>query len=168
MIFRTVFPSWTRHLHPPFVKSKYSKKKVTLTLRGKFIVYLCHLFIAWDYSRGKSIILFLMWDCLPESRVFSLCGASGKTLYWVLLLVNVGPWATHFTGYCCRVNMRGFWQHTLLGIIVGLMWAFSNGCKIIFFKIKVEEAISISPPKPLKRITLSQTKSHGTTSLFPY
>jgi hypothetical protein len=31
--------------------------------------------------------------------------------------------------------MRGFGQHTLLGIIIGLMWAaFFNGFKIIFRK----------------------------------
>jgi hypothetical protein len=47
--------------------------------------------------------------------VVNLRGASGNTLYWVLLLVYVprathywvlllvyvGPRATHFTGYCC-------------------------------------------------------------------
>jgi hypothetical protein len=30
--------------------------------------------------------------------VVGSCGVSGNTLYWVLLLVYVGPWATHFTG----------------------------------------------------------------------
>jgi hypothetical protein len=48
-------------------------------------------------------------------------GASGNTFYWVLLLVYLGPRATHFTW--------GLGQHTLLG----LMWAFSKGFKIIFF-----------------------------------
>jgi hypothetical protein len=73
--------------------------------------------------------------------------------------VYVGPRATHFTGYCCLVYV-GLGQHTLLGIVVGLrgprathitgyccwfmwglgqhtllglMWAFSNGLKIICF-----------------------------------
>jgi hypothetical protein len=76
-----------------------------------------------------------------------LCGASGNTLYWVLLLayvpqatlywvlllVYVGPRATHFTGYCywlcCASGNTIYWllvlvyegigQHTLLGIVVG-------------------------------------------------
>jgi hypothetical protein len=51
--------------------------------------------------------------------VVGLCGASGNTFYWVLLLVYVGPQATHFTGYCCWF-MWGLGQHTLLGIVVGL------------------------------------------------
>jgi hypothetical protein len=37
------------------------------------------------------------------------CGASGNTLYWVLL-VHVVPQATHFAGYCCWF-MRGLGQH---------------------------------------------------------
>jgi hypothetical protein len=65
-----------------------------------------------------------------------LHGASGNTLCWVLLLVHVGPrathllyWilllvyvgarATHFTGYCCWLTW-GLVQHTSLGIVVGL------------------------------------------------
>jgi hypothetical protein len=114
--------------------------------------------------------------------VVGLCGASGNTLYWVLLLVYAGlgqhtllgivvglrgPRATHFTGYCCWL-MWGLWQHTLLLLVyttfwtthftVRLLWVFSNGFKIIFKKIKVEMSISISPQKPLKRITPSQNK----------
>jgi hypothetical protein len=93
--------------------------------------------------------------------VVGLCGASGNTLYWVLLLVYMGPRATHITGYCCWfmwglgqhtllnivVDLCGasgntlyfcwviqsFGQHTLLGIIVRLLWVFSNWFKIIFF-----------------------------------
>jgi hypothetical protein len=57
--------------------------------------------------------------------VVSLCGASGNTLYWVLLLVYVGAWATHFTGYCCWFTW-GLGQHTLLGIVVGLHGALGN------------------------------------------
>jgi hypothetical protein len=54
------------------------------------------------------------------------------TLYWVLLLVYVGPLGIHFTGYCwfmlrleqhftgyCFWFMRGRGQHTLLGIAMG-------------------------------------------------
>jgi hypothetical protein len=33
--------------------------------------------------------------------VVSLRGASGNTLYWVLLLAYAGPRGTHLTGYCC-------------------------------------------------------------------
>jgi hypothetical protein len=61
-------------------------------------------------------------------------GVSGDALHWVLLLVYVGPWGTHFTGYCCwlmwglgETHLAGYWwfmwhlgQHTLLGIVVGL------------------------------------------------
>jgi hypothetical protein len=49
--------------------------------------------------------------------VVGLRGASGNTLYWVLLLVYVGPRATHFTGYCCWFTW-GLGQHTLLDIVV--------------------------------------------------
>jgi hypothetical protein len=68
------------------------------------------------------------------SIVVGLCGASGNTLYWVLLFglrgprathftvyccwVYVGPRATHFTVYCCLIYM-GLGQQTLLGIVVG-------------------------------------------------
>jgi hypothetical protein len=60
---------------------------------------------------------FIYWVLL-----LGLCGASGNRCYWVLLLVYVGPRATHFTGYCCWFTW-GLGQHILLG----LMWAFSNG-----------------------------------------
>jgi hypothetical protein len=46
------------------------------------------------------------------------CGCRNSTLYWVLLLVYVGPPATHFTGYCCWFTWS-LRQHTLLGIVVG-------------------------------------------------
>jgi hypothetical protein len=48
-------------------------------------------------------------------------GASGDTFHWVpvLLLVYVGPRATHFTGYCWFTWC--LWQHcTSLDIVVGL------------------------------------------------
>jgi hypothetical protein len=52
--------------------------------------------------------------------VVNLRGASGKTAYWVLLLVlDVRPRVRHFTGYCCWL-MWGLGQHTLPGIVVGL------------------------------------------------
>jgi predicted alpha/beta hydrolase len=72
--------------------------------------------------------------------VVGLRGASGNTLYWALLLVYVeprqhtllgivlvyvGPLATHFTGYCCWF-MWGLGQHILLGIAVGLFGASGN------------------------------------------
>jgi hypothetical protein len=59
--------------------------------------------------------------CVIEACFMLLvwCGASGKTLYWVLLLAYVGPRARHFTGYCCWL-MWGLGQHTLLDIVVGL------------------------------------------------
>jgi hypothetical protein len=45
------------------------------------------------------IVVGFMWGLGQHMGiVVGLCGASGKTLYWVLLLVYVGPWATHFTG----------------------------------------------------------------------
>jgi hypothetical protein len=51
--------------------------------------------------------------------VVNLRGASGKTVYRVLLLVlDVGPWVRHFIGCCCWF-MWGLGQHTLLGIVVG-------------------------------------------------
>jgi hypothetical protein len=31
-------------------------------------------------------------------NVVGLCWALGNALHWVMLLVYVGPWATHFTG----------------------------------------------------------------------
>jgi hypothetical protein len=33
--------------------------------------------------------------------LLGLCGTSGNTLYWVLLFGLRGPRATHITGYCC-------------------------------------------------------------------
>jgi hypothetical protein len=64
--------------------------------------------------------------------VVSFRGASGNTLYWVLL-VYAGPRATHFTGYCCwfdvglrATHFTGYrcWVSgstlLLLGIVVGL------------------------------------------------
>jgi hypothetical protein len=39
------------------------------------------------------------------------------TLYWVLLLVYVGPRATHFTGI---VDLCAASSNTLMGIVVGL------------------------------------------------
>jgi hypothetical protein len=53
-----------------------------------------------------------------------LRGASGNTLYWVLLLVYVGLGNTRYTGYCCWFTW-GLGQHTLLGI-VGLRGASDN------------------------------------------
>jgi hypothetical protein len=57
--------------------------------------------------------------------------------------------------------MRGFGQHTLLGIIRSDVGRLQNNLfkKII---VKVEVSVFVSPPKLLKRI-----KSHGTASLFP-
>jgi hypothetical protein len=52
-----------------------------------------------------------------------ICGASGSTLYWVLLFVYVGPRATHLIGYCWFKWHLG--QHTLLAIVVGL-WGASD------------------------------------------
>jgi hypothetical protein len=57
--------------------------------------------------------------------VVGLCRVSGNTLYWVLLLVHVGPRATNFTGYCFLVYV-GLGQHTLLGIVVGLCGVSGN------------------------------------------
>jgi hypothetical protein len=53
------------------------------------------------------IVVGLMWGLGRRTSlgvVVGLCGASGNTLNWVLL-VYVAPWAT---------------QHTLLAIVVGL------------------------------------------------
>jgi hypothetical protein len=109
--------------------------------------------------------------------IVGLCGASGSTPCWVLLMVYV--W------YCCWLCCASG-KHTLLGIVVGLwgasdntlywvgllcnvsgnalywaslglMWAaFINGFKIIFKKNnsrKVKMSVSVSPPKLLKRIS---------------
>jgi hypothetical protein len=57
--------------------------------------------------------------CDRTNIIVGLCGASGDTLQWVLLLVYVGPQATHFTGYYCWF-MWGLGQHTSMGIVVGL------------------------------------------------
>jgi hypothetical protein len=38
----------------------------------------------------------------------------------------VAPRATHFTGYCCWLKCGGLWQHTLVGIVVGLMWGLGQ------------------------------------------
>jgi hypothetical protein len=46
--------------------------------------------------------------------VVNLCGASGKTLYWVLLLGYVRPPGNYWV---LLLVMQGFGQHTLLGII---------------------------------------------------
>jgi hypothetical protein len=68
------------------------------------------------------------------------CGASGNTfywvlmlvyvpratLYWVLLLVYVGPWATHFTGWVLLLVMLRLGQHILLAIVVSLWGALDN------------------------------------------
>jgi hypothetical protein len=50
-----------------------------------------HVVVNLRGASGNTLywVLLLVW-----------CGASGKTLYWVLLLVYVGP-REHITGYCC-------------------------------------------------------------------
>jgi hypothetical protein len=65
--------------------------------------------------------------------------ASGNTRTGLLLLIYVGPRATHFGGYCCwfvgprATQLTGYcrfmWhlgQHTLLGIVVGLCGGFGQ------------------------------------------
>jgi hypothetical protein len=94
--------------------------------------------------------------------LLGLFGASGNTLYCVLLLVYVGPLATHLTGYCCRFTW-GLGQHTLLG----LMWVFSNGLKIIFIWRSRSVDFRISSETDDSQITPSQTKSYAITSPFP-
>jgi hypothetical protein len=67
-------------------------------------------------SRCRSWVMLLLVYVGPRATHFTgyccwltkVCGASGNTLYWVLLLVYVG-W--------------GLGQHTLLGIVVGLCGA---------------------------------------------
>jgi hypothetical protein len=54
----------------------------------------------------------------------------GKTLYWVLLFVYVGPQATHFTGYCCWFIASG---NTLLGIAVGLCMLCGTSANTIYW-----------------------------------
>jgi hypothetical protein len=64
-------------------------------------------------------------NIVGQINVFGSCGASGNTLYWILFLVYVGPWATHLTGHCCWFTWD-LGQHTLLGIVVGLRRASGN------------------------------------------
>jgi hypothetical protein len=81
------------------------------------------------------IVVGLIWGLgqdtlLGIAIVVGLCGASGDTLHWVLLLVYGGVLLV-YGGYCCWLCctsdntlywvllwvMRGFGQRTLLGII---------------------------------------------------
>jgi hypothetical protein len=82
-----------------------------------------------------------LWQHTLLAIVVGLRGASDNTLCWVLLWV-----------------MRGFGQHTLLGIIrsdVGCLpqWVQNNPLKKIIYSRKVEVSVSVSPPKLLKRIS---------------
>jgi hypothetical protein len=63
------------------------------------------------------IVVDLMWGLGQDTLlgIVGLCGTSGNTHYWVLLLAYVGPRATHLTGYCRFMGHLG--QHTLLGIL---------------------------------------------------
>jgi hypothetical protein len=83
--------------------------------------------------------------------VVALRGASDNTLYWVLLWV-----------------MRGFGQHTLLGIIRSdVARAFINGFKIILFLNKLLVEKSNRFPYLLRSGYPLITKIHGTAFLFP-
>jgi hypothetical protein len=61
--------------------------------------------LMWGLGLGTllGIVVGLMWGLGQDTLlgiIVGLCGASGSTLYWVLLLVHVLR-ATHFTGHCC-------------------------------------------------------------------
>jgi hypothetical protein len=69
---------------------------------------------------------------LGRSNVVGLCWAWGNTLYLVMLLVYVGPWATvHW------VMLLGLGQHTLLGNVVGLCWALGNALHWVMMLVYV-------------------------------
>jgi hypothetical protein len=62
-------------------------------------------YCCWSIGgHGQHTLLGIVGLCASGNTLrgtaVGLCGASGNTLYWVLL-VYVVPWATHFTGYCC-------------------------------------------------------------------
>jgi hypothetical protein len=91
--------------------------------------------LSWVRFLGL-LMLGLGQYSLLGNAVVSLCGASGNTLYWILLLVYMGPRATHFTGYCCWF-MWGLGQHTLLGIGVGSCGALGNTLYCILILVYV-------------------------------
>jgi hypothetical protein len=85
-------------------------------------------------SRCRSWVMLLLVYVGPWATHFTgyccwfytkVGGASGNTIYWVLLFGLRGLRATHITGYCCLVYV-GLRQHTLLGIVVGLCGASGN------------------------------------------
>jgi hypothetical protein len=74
---------------------------------------------SFTWCRGQhtlvGIVICLMWGLRQDTLlgIVDLCGTSGNTHYWVLLLAYVGLWATHLTGYCRFTWHLG--QYTLLG-----------------------------------------------------
>jgi hypothetical protein len=129
-----------------------------------FLSYRRHFLKTEVLSVRLDVVVALTWAKLELSLwnfniMLVWCGASGKTLSWLLLLVYEGPRTTHFTGYCCRLcEVLG---NALYWASLGLMWgAFINGFKIISvgFRIPSVTAAANIP---------SQTKSHGTAFLFP-
>jgi hypothetical protein len=112
--------------------------------------------------------------CLGQHILLAIAvglrGASGNTLYWVLLLVDVGLGQHTLlaivvdTLYCALLwVMRGFGQHTLLGIIRSDVRRLHQWVQNIVRKVEV--SVSVSPPNLLKRIS-PHKQNHG-TACFP-
>jgi hypothetical protein len=138
----------------------------------------------WHTSPAHRFFMYIL-SVTQYSVCLVLMIESTMWSYWIEI---ISIHQTCYWGYHIDCWKLGFyqtnqclWQHTLLLLgytkfrtthLTGhhcssTLWVFSNGLKIIFKKLKVEMSISISSLKPLKWITPSQTKSHGTTSLFP-
>jgi hypothetical protein len=79
--------------------------------------------------------------------VVGSCGASGNTLYWILLLGYTGPQATYFTGIV--VGLRGALGNTLLlDIVVGLCGASGNTLYCCWVMRSYANPTSTSPVLP--------------------
>jgi hypothetical protein len=92
-------------------------------------------------SRSRSWVMLLLVHVGPRATHFTgyccwftkVCGASGNTLYWVLLLVYVGS---------LHVGSR---QHTSLGIVVGSCGASGNTLYwVLFFGLRGPQATHIT------------------------
>jgi hypothetical protein len=76
--------------------------------------------------------------------LLGLCGASGNTLYWVLFFGLRGPRETHITWYYCWF-MWDIGQHTLLGIVVGLCGISGNTLYwVLLFRLRGPRATHIT------------------------
>jgi hypothetical protein len=120
-------------------KTEHRQKRTKITEDSRrcfVVVHITDSMAAGQSCTRQSSALSLSLSLSPA--VISRCRS------WVmLLLVYMGPRATHFTGYCCWFNkvvgpqaahftgyccwfMWGLGQHTLLGIIVVFMWGLGQ------------------------------------------